>query len=58
MLSKFFHFIKELFTAPSEQQVLDDFIASHQPKSVGEVEYWIKVYDQRKSSARLYNHWV
>jgi hypothetical protein len=57
MLSKLSQLIKELFRVPSEQEVLDDFIASNHPKSVGEVEHWIKVYDQRKANSRFLQHW-
>jgi hypothetical protein len=57
MVSKLLQFIKDLFTAPSEQQMLDEFVSSNHPKSVGEVEHWIKVYDQRKLRSQALAHW-
>jgi hypothetical protein len=42
-------------TAPTEQENLDAFIARQQPTSVGDVEYWITVYDRRQYSNRSHN---
>ena len=41
-----------MFTAPTEQNKLDAFIARQQPTSVGDVEYWINVYDRRQYTDR------
>lgn len=57
MLSKLSQLIKNLFTSPSEQQMLDDFVSSNHPRTVGEVEHWIKVYDQRKMRSQALVHW-
>jgi hypothetical protein len=56
MLSKLLNHIKNIFTI-TEQQMLDDFITSNQPKTVSEVEHWIKVYDQRKLRSQSVAHW-
>jgi hypothetical protein len=39
--------IKNLFTAKSYQDHVEYYVASKQPKSTAEVEYWIREYDQR-----------
>jgi hypothetical protein len=48
MLSKLLSFFRHAFTAPSEQEELDKFIAAQHPTSVGDVEYWMGVYDRRR----------
>lgn len=55
MLSKFFETLQKAFTAPSEQDNLDAFIAAQHPTSVTDVEYWINVYDRRQHAARSNN---
>jgi hypothetical protein len=55
MLSNLLSFFKRAFTAPTEQENLDAFIARQQPTSVGDVEYWITVYDRRQYSNRSHN---
>ena len=52
MLSNIINKIKQMFTAPTEQNKLDAFIARQQPTSVGDVEYWINVYDRRQYTDR------
>lgn len=47
MLSKLLSFFKKSFVAPTEQENLDKFIAAQHPTSVGDVEYWMGVYDRR-----------
>ena len=44
--------LKQVFTAPTEQSKLDAFIAQQQPTSVGDVEYWINVYDRMQYTNR------
>ena len=52
MLSKLLSFFKNAFTAPSEQERLDAFISAQHPTSVGDVEYWINVYDRMQHKNR------
>ena len=40
--------IKSLFATPSYQDDVEYYVASKQPKSTAEVEYWIREYDQHK----------
>ena len=55
MLSNLKTAINKFFSAPSEQEKLDDFIARQQPTSVGDVEYWITVYDRMQYADRSRN---
>jgi hypothetical protein len=55
MLSNIIAKVKQAFTPESEQDKLDDFIARQQPTSVGDVEYWINVYDRNKYLDRSSN---
>lgn len=48
MLAKIAAFFKTLFKAPTLQDELDAFIARQKPTSVGDVEYWIRVFDRRQ----------
>ena len=48
MLAKIAAFFKTLFKAPTLQDELDAFIARQKPTSVGDVEYWIQVFDRRQ----------
>jgi hypothetical protein len=48
MLYNIIEKLKQIFSEPSEQSKLDAFIAQQQPTSVGDVEYWINVYDRRQ----------
>jgi len=45
--------IKSLFTAPSQQDELDAYVASKNPSTTAEVEHWVRQYDlhQRKEWA-------
>ena len=52
MLSKLISFFKHAFTSPTEQERLDAFITQQQPTSVGDVEYWIGVYDRMQYTNR------
>jgi hypothetical protein len=45
----FLKWIKSLFAEKSYQDNLDNFIASKNPTSPGEVEYWIRQYDSKIS---------
>ena len=40
--------IKSLFATPSYQDDVEYYVASKQPKSTAEVEYWIQHYNQKK----------
>ena len=40
--------IKNLFMTPSYQDDIEYYVASKQPKTTAEVEYWIQHYIQRK----------
>lgn len=42
--------IKNLFTTPSYQDDIEYYVASKQPKSTAEVEYWIQYYTYHKNS--------
>lgn len=55
MLSNLLSIFKRAFTMPSEQEKLDAFIESHQPTSVCDVEYWIRVYDRKQFAERSNN---
>jgi len=55
MLSNLLSFFKAIFTAPTEQESLDAFISAQHPTSVGDVEYWIEVYDRRQYLNRSKN---
>jgi hypothetical protein len=48
MLSKLLSFFKKVFATPDEQEELDKFISAQHPTSVGDVEYWMGVYDRRR----------
>jgi hypothetical protein len=37
--------IKSLFSAPSYQDRLDTFVASKNPRTTSEVEYWIQYFE-------------
>ena len=52
MLSKLISFFEHAFTSPTEQERLDAFIAQQQPTSVGDVEYWIGIYDRMQYKNR------
>lgn len=56
MLSKIAAFFKSLTKTNTLQEELDAFIARHQPTSVGDVEYWINVFDRRQSRGDLWIH--
>ena len=45
--------IKSLFVGASYQDSVDYFIASKRPTSATEVEYWIRVYDQKQKGWAL-----
>lgn len=45
---KFLEWIKSLFTDVSYQDDVDTFVTSKHPTTTAEVEYWIRVYDQRQ----------
>jgi len=55
MLSKFIESLQKIFSAPTEQERLDDFITRQEPTSVGDVEYWINVYDRAQFNQRSAN---
>jgi hypothetical protein len=46
-MSKLLKGIMEFLT-PRPQSGIEAFIASKNPKSVAEIEYWARVYDQNK----------
>lgn len=46
---KLIKWIKNLFTMPSYQDSVEYFVASKQPKSTAEVEYWVRYYDTQKA---------
>lgn len=43
--------IKSLFSEVTYKDSLETFVASKHPTNTAEVEYWIRVYDQRKEWA-------
>ena len=55
MLSNIITLIKKSFREPSEHEKLDKFVADHMPTSVGDVEYLIKLYDQKQHQQRSSN---
>jgi hypothetical protein len=55
MLYNLIEKVKQVFTSPSEQEKLDDFITRQHPTSVGDVEYWINVYDRKQYLERSSN---
>lgn len=46
-----FTWLKRLFAGQSYQDSLELYIASKHPTSPGEVEHWIREYDQHKGWA-------
>ena len=42
-----------LFTSPSQQQELDNFIVSRNPTTPAEVDYWVREFDLRKQKGYL-----
>ena len=50
---KLLQWIKSLFNAPSYQDNVEYYVASKQPKSTAEVEYWIREYDLRRKDWAL-----
>ena len=55
MLSNIIAKVKQAFTSPTEQEKLDAFIERQHPTSVGDVEYWINVYDRKQYAERSAN---
>lgn len=45
--------IKSLFIEASYQDSVEHFVASKHPTTTAEVEYWIRVYDQRQKEWAL-----
>jgi hypothetical protein len=45
---KLLQWIKSLFAERSYQDSVEHYVASKQPKSTAEVEYWIRQYDQHR----------
>ena len=55
---KFLEWIKSLFAGKSYQDNLDSFIASKNPTSAGEVNYWVRQYDLKNSKGyTLYDYY-
>ena len=52
-MQKLKEWIKSLFEDKSYQDHIDYYIASKNPKSTAEVEYWIRHYDQHQRGASL-----
>lgn len=50
---KLLQWIKSLFVEASYQDSVDHFISSKRPTTASEVEYWIRVYDQRQKEWSL-----
>lgn len=50
---KLIKWIKSLFATPSYQDCVDRFINSKQPKTVAEVDYWIREYNQARGGCSL-----
>ena len=46
--------IMSLFTSPSYQDDVEYYVASKQPKSTAEVEYWIRHFEQQY----LHKGWI
>lgn len=44
---KFLQWIKSLFNERSHQDSVEYYVASKNPTTTSEVEYWIRRYDQR-----------
>jgi hypothetical protein len=55
MLSNIIEKVKQAFAPQTYQESLDDFITRQQPTSVGDVEYWINVYDRKQHLDRSSN---
>ena len=55
MLSNIIEKVKQAFTPATEQSKLDAFIERQHPTSVGDVEYWINVYDRKQYAERSSN---
>ena len=53
MLSNLIAKVKQAFTPVSEHELLDAYVAAHQPTSVYDVEYWIQEYDRKQRSPSL-----
>lgn len=45
---KLLQWITSLFAASSHQDELNSFVTSKRPTTTGEVEHWIRVYDQKQ----------
>jgi hypothetical protein len=48
-----FNLITRLFTLPSEQTTLENFITSKRPTNGAEVDHWIRYYYDNKSRILL-----
>jgi hypothetical protein len=48
---KIIKWIKSLFATPSYQESVDKFIASKQPKTIAEVDYWVNYFMQHRFGA-------
>lgn len=55
MLSNVLEKIQKALQGPTEQEKLDEFISRQQPTSVGDVEYWMNVYDRTQYHQRSSN---
>lgn len=50
---KFIEWIKSLFVVASYQDSVETFVSSKNPTTTAEVEYWIRVHDQRRKEWAL-----
>lgn len=48
---KLLQWIKSLFSTPSYQDSVEYYVASKNPKSTAEVEYWVRHHNQQKGCA-------
>ncbi len=53
MITAILQWAKSLFTERSYQDSVESYVASKQPKSTAEVEYWIREYDQHQKGWSL-----
>ena len=50
MITAILKWAKSLFQTRTYQDSVEYYVASKQPKSTAEVEYWVREYDQHKKA--------
>lgn len=55
MLEKLIHTLKKLITPQTRTEQLDAYLASKEPKTVQDVEFYVRQFDKENSSSRMWS---